>query len=120
MWTLEGRFTREALHSRVRLLESGQEAGFQNSIEIINTLKCFSDDTSTLLKTGSRHTVSNDRLKDFVCWTFSRKRNEKYLNRDEVQMCLQMAKQLLNEGDGNIMLPTPVRENIMYMFVYQC
>jgi hypothetical protein len=66
MWTLEGRFTREALHSRVQLLESGQEAGFQNSIEIINTLKYFSDDTSKLLKIGSRHTDAVKHLVEVV------------------------------------------------------
>ena len=66
IWTLEGRFAREALHSRVRLLESGHEAGFQNSIEIINTLKYFSDDTSKLLKLGSRHTDAIKRLVEVV------------------------------------------------------
>lgn len=66
IWTLEGRFAREALHSRVRLLESGHEAGFQNSIEIINTLKYFSDDTSKLLKLGSRHTDAIKRLEEVV------------------------------------------------------
>lgn len=66
MWTLEGRFKREALHSRVRLLESGQEAGFQNSIEIINTLRYFSDDTGKLLKLGSRHAEAVYRLVEVV------------------------------------------------------
>ena len=66
IWTLEGRFAREALHSRVRLLESGHEAGLQNSIEIINTLKYFSDDTSKLLKLGSRHTDAIKRLVEVV------------------------------------------------------
>ena len=66
MWTLEGRFKREALHSRVRLLESGQEAGFRNSIEIINTLRYFSDDTGELLKLGSRHAEAVYRLVEVV------------------------------------------------------
>jgi superfamily I DNA and/or RNA helicase len=57
--------------------------------------------------------VSNVQTKGFCLLDVQSERNEKYLNRDEVQICLQMVKQLLNEGDGNIMLLTPVREIIV-------
>ena len=54
MWSLEEYFSHELIHSRVKLLESKTEAGFQNAIEIIDSMHRFSEDTEKLLKKGSQ------------------------------------------------------------------